>query len=108
MPHSAAYNVALKPAARMVRARGHARCTRMTDTPLLNTTIQSLPLVGRGKVRDNYAVGDDLLLMVATDRISASGRDWMVVFNSGVSVMRVHRAWPRARTIRARGSSRTL
>ena len=43
----------------------------MTDTPLLNTTIQSLPLVGRGKVRDNYAVGDDLLLMVATDRISA-------------------------------------
>ncbi|MDE2120413.1 MAG: phosphoribosylaminoimidazolesuccinocarboxamide synthase [Betaproteobacteria bacterium] len=43
----------------------------MTDTPLLSTSIQSLPLVGRGKVRDNYAVGDDLLLMVATDRISA-------------------------------------
>lgn len=38
---------------------------------LLNTSITSLPLVSRGKVRDNYAVGDDLLLMVATDRISA-------------------------------------
>lgn len=43
----------------------------MTDAPLLETSIRSLPLVGRGKVRDNYAVGDDLLLMVATDRISA-------------------------------------
>ncbi len=43
----------------------------MNDTPLLSTSIHSLPLVGRGKVRDNYAVGDDLLLMVATDRISA-------------------------------------
>ncbi len=43
----------------------------MNDTPLLSTSIHSLPLVGRGKVRDNYAVGDDLLLMVASDRISA-------------------------------------
>ena len=38
---------------------------------LLTTTIASLPLVARGKVRDNYAVGDDRLLMVATDRLSA-------------------------------------
>lgn len=38
---------------------------------LLTTTITSLPLISRGKVRDNYAVGDDLMLMVATDRISA-------------------------------------
>ena len=30
-----------------------------------------LPLVGRGKVRDIYAVGDDQLLMVASDRLSA-------------------------------------
>jgi phosphoribosylaminoimidazole-succinocarboxamide synthase len=30
-----------------------------------------LPLVARGKVRDVYAVGDDRLLIVATDRISA-------------------------------------
>ena len=38
---------------------------------LLNTTIQSLPLVYRGKVRDSYAVGDDKLLIVTTDRLSA-------------------------------------
>ena len=30
-----------------------------------------LPLVGRGKVRDIYAVGDDKLLIVASDRLSA-------------------------------------
>ena len=34
-------------------------------------TLGSLPLLARGKVRDNYAVGDDRLLMVASDRISA-------------------------------------
>ncbi len=33
--------------------------------------LESLPLVGRGKVRDNYAVGDDRLLIVTTDRLSA-------------------------------------
>ena len=38
---------------------------------LLQSDITSLPLVGRGKVRDMYAVGDDKLLIVATDRISA-------------------------------------
>ncbi|HXE19656.1 phosphoribosylaminoimidazolesuccinocarboxamide synthase [Castellaniella sp. UC4442_H9] len=40
-------------------------------TALLETSITSLPLLGRGKVRDMYAVGDDKLLIVATDRISA-------------------------------------
>ena len=39
-------------------------------TALLNTNLGAIPLLGRGKVRDLYAVGDDLLL-VATDRISA-------------------------------------
>jgi phosphoribosylaminoimidazole-succinocarboxamide synthase len=38
---------------------------------LLQSNIQSLPLLGRGKVRDMYAVGEDKLLIVATDRISA-------------------------------------
>ena len=38
---------------------------------LLQSTIQSLPLLARGKVRDNYAVGDDRILMVASDRLSA-------------------------------------
>jgi phosphoribosylaminoimidazole-succinocarboxamide synthase len=40
-------------------------------TALLQTSIASLPLLGRGKVRDMYAVGEDKLLIVATDRISA-------------------------------------
>lgn len=39
-------------------------------TALLTTDLGSTPLLGRGKVRDLYAVGNDLLL-VATDRISA-------------------------------------
>lgn len=38
---------------------------------LLQSDIKSLPLLGRGKVRDMYAVGDDKLLIIATDRISA-------------------------------------
>jgi len=38
---------------------------------LHQSTIESLPLIGRGKVRDMYAVGNDKLLIVATDRISA-------------------------------------
>lgn len=39
-------------------------------TSLLTTNLGATPLLGRGKVRDLYAVGDELLL-VATDRISA-------------------------------------
>jgi phosphoribosylaminoimidazole-succinocarboxamide synthase len=42
----------------------------VTTQPLLDTTFDDLTLVRRGKVRDVYAAGDDLLL-VATDRISA-------------------------------------
>ena len=38
---------------------------------LLQTSLAGLPLVRRGKVRDVYAVDDDHLLIVATDRISA-------------------------------------
>tara|TARA_R110000850_G_scaffold266500_1_gene396873 strand:- start:21633 stop:22511 length:879 start_codon:yes stop_codon:yes gene_type:complete len=38
---------------------------------LHQSSIQSLPLLARGKVRDMYAVNDDLLLIVASDRISA-------------------------------------
>lgn len=40
-------------------------------TEIVQTDIKSLPLVYRGKVRDSYAVGDDKLLIVASDRISA-------------------------------------
>jgi phosphoribosylaminoimidazole-succinocarboxamide synthase len=42
----------------------------MTPT-LVGTTDLPLPLVRRGKVRDVYAVGDDRLLLVASDRVSA-------------------------------------
>ncbi|MEG2962205.1 MAG: phosphoribosylaminoimidazolesuccinocarboxamide synthase, partial [Janthinobacterium sp.] len=38
---------------------------------LYQTSIHSLPLLGHGKVRDNYAVGDDKILIVTTDRLSA-------------------------------------
>ena len=39
--------------------------------PLLESRLRSLPLLARGKVRDNYAVGNDRMLMVASDRLSA-------------------------------------
>lgn len=38
---------------------------------LFESALQSLPLVHRGKVRDMYAVGEDKLLILTTDRISA-------------------------------------
>ncbi len=41
------------------------------NSALLHSSLHSLPLLARGKVRDNYAVGDDRLLMVASDRLSA-------------------------------------
>jgi phosphoribosylaminoimidazole-succinocarboxamide synthase len=50
--------------------------TRAMPTPLpgqalLESSIASLPLIHKGKVRDIYAVGDDKLLIVTTDRLSA-------------------------------------
>ena len=41
------------------------------SAPLFESSIKSLPLLGRGKVRDIYAVGDDQLLVITTDRLSA-------------------------------------
>ena len=38
---------------------------------LHESSIRSLPLLARGKVRDNYAVGADRILMIASDRLSA-------------------------------------
>jgi phosphoribosylaminoimidazole-succinocarboxamide synthase len=40
-------------------------------TTVHTSSIHSLPLLARGKVRDNYAVGKDRILMVASDRLSA-------------------------------------
>jgi len=41
------------------------------SSALHTSALSSLPLLARGKVRDNYAVGADRILMVASDRISA-------------------------------------
>jgi phosphoribosylaminoimidazole-succinocarboxamide synthase len=38
---------------------------------LFESHIPSLPLIARGKVRDIYALGEDQLLLVTTDRLSA-------------------------------------
>lgn len=38
---------------------------------ILETSLKSLPFIARGKVRDIYAVGDDRMLLVASDRLSA-------------------------------------
>ena len=41
------------------------------SSPLFESRITSLPLLGRGKVRDIYAVDEDKLLIVTSDRLSA-------------------------------------
>jgi phosphoribosylaminoimidazole-succinocarboxamide synthase len=43
----------------------------MADGALFESSIQSLPFLHRGKVRDLYAVGDDKLLVIQSDRLSA-------------------------------------
>jgi phosphoribosylaminoimidazole-succinocarboxamide synthase len=45
----------------------------MAHTPetVYQSNIKSLPLLNRGKVRDLYAVGDDQLLILTSDRLSA-------------------------------------
>lgn len=44
---------------------------RIDQTALFETTIKSLPLLHRGKVRDIYGVDEGKLLIVQTDRLSA-------------------------------------
>ncbi|MBP7082108.1 MAG: phosphoribosylaminoimidazolesuccinocarboxamide synthase, partial [Rhodocyclaceae bacterium] len=43
----------------------------MNYPTIFESSIASLPLLGRGKVRDIYAVDDQHLLIVTTDRLSA-------------------------------------
>jgi phosphoribosylaminoimidazole-succinocarboxamide synthase len=43
----------------------------MSSDALFESNLRSLPLLHRGKVRDNYAISDDRLLIVASDRLSA-------------------------------------
>ena len=40
-------------------------------SPLLRTSIESLPLIHQGKVRDIYAINDETMLLISTDRLSA-------------------------------------
>lgn len=47
---------------------------------VLEPQITSLPLLAKGKVRNNYAVGEDKILMVASDRLSA----FDVIMNQGI------------------------
>ena len=62
------YNVNRAP--HTLGKRRHGARKSMTSA-LLTSSIDSLPLLARGKVRDNYAVGDDRILMIASDRLSA-------------------------------------
>ena len=43
----------------------------MSDTAIFETQIDNLELIGRGKVRDIYALDDTHMLIVTTDRLSA-------------------------------------
>lgn len=43
----------------------------MAENQLIATSIKSLPLLHKGKVRDIYAIDDKHLLIVTTDRLSA-------------------------------------
>jgi phosphoribosylaminoimidazole-succinocarboxamide synthase len=54
-----------------VHSAAAAMTAPLLGQPLLESRITSLPLIHRGKVRDIYAVGDDKLLIVTTDRLSA-------------------------------------
>ena len=84
------------------RAEGRRRLTAMD---LYESSLKSLPLVARGKVRDIYAVGDDKLLLVASDRLSAydvimptpipeKGRVLTEVANFWFAKLAAHRAQP--------------
>ena len=51
------------------------------NTPVIREThIENLELIGRGKVRDIYAIDDDHMLIITTDRLSA----FDVVFEQGI------------------------
>jgi phosphoribosylaminoimidazole-succinocarboxamide synthase len=54
-----------------VRLNTHLSLEPIMTAALLNSSLTSLPLIARGKVRENYAVGSDRILMIASDRLSA-------------------------------------
>jgi len=54
-----------------LRWEAEGMSNNMNDAPLLESDLKSLPFLHRGKVRDLYAVGEDKLLVIQTDRLSA-------------------------------------
>ena len=44
---------------------------KIGSDPIFESSLKSLPRIGKGKVRDIYAVGEDKMLIVASDRLSA-------------------------------------
>jgi phosphoribosylaminoimidazole-succinocarboxamide synthase len=84
-------------------------------TPIFETSIKSLPLLGRGKVRDIYAVDADKLLIVTSDRLSAfdvilpdpipdKGRVLVALANFWFDKLGHRRACSRRRSCRRRSS----
>ncbi|NNE62497.1 MAG: phosphoribosylaminoimidazolesuccinocarboxamide synthase, partial [Gammaproteobacteria bacterium] len=52
----------------------------MNSPVIRETHIDNLELIGRGKVRDIYAIDDEHMLIITTDRLSA----FDVVFDQGI------------------------
>jgi phosphoribosylaminoimidazole-succinocarboxamide synthase len=69
-PASLPDNLPYNPSARLSEGPFPYRIKHVTEA-LFESTITSLPLLGRGKVRDIYAIDADRLLIVTSDRISA-------------------------------------
>src|ERR1700738_1367826 len=53
------------------RLRGSQPLLKVSLMTTMTASELPLPRIGRGKVRDIYAVGDDRVLLIATDRVSA-------------------------------------
>jgi len=63
-----------------MHSRAYCTLTDMTQ-PLLKTNLNSLELIHQGKVRDIYAINDETMLLVSTDRLSA----FDVILPTGIS-----------------------
>ena len=62
-------------------AQSQQKFSKTMSTPVIReTNIENLELIGRGKVRDIYAIDDDHMLIITTDRLSA----FDVVFEQGI------------------------
>ena len=61
---------------------------------LLQTEMPDIKIFARGKVRDNYAVGDDRLLMVASDRaVELLTRQGVLTIWAVCAVMGLYLLW---------------